>query len=221
MDPVSALITGGATLGAAGISYAGQQAANAANIQMAREQMKFQERMSNTSHQREVEDLRAAGLNPLISATGGASTPAGASATVGNAGDAFAKHIDPMVLLSAEKMMADVSKTKAETGVQNATRSNLEEQNKNLQAQNALLQANAAKVLKDMGLTDAQIRKSLIEGDALQYELGGKQRAGIYNDDGQVVKTVKGLIRTLRDGDLTYRDDYYQMTPLPEGYKWR
>jgi len=62
----------------------GQYQANQQNMSSARQQMSYQTMMSNTAHQREVEDLRKAGLNPILSANKGASTPQGAGYQVEN-----------------------------------------------------------------------------------------------------------------------------------------
>lgn len=59
---------------------------NQFNANQAAKQMAFQEQMSSTAHQREVKDLIAAGLNPVLSANGGASTPSGSSATADTSG---------------------------------------------------------------------------------------------------------------------------------------
>lgn len=54
---------------------------NAWNAEQAKIDRDWQKMMSDTAHQREVKDLQAAGLNPVLSAGGnGASTPSGAQA---------------------------------------------------------------------------------------------------------------------------------------------
>jgi len=72
------------TLIGSAVSAFSARSANKAREAEARRNREFQERMSSTAHQREVKDLRLAGLNPILSATGGrgAASPGGAMAPV-------------------------------------------------------------------------------------------------------------------------------------------
>lgn len=60
-----------------------QNAAMSYNSAEALANRNWQERMSNTAYQRAVEDMRKAGINPILAyANGGASTPGGSGATI-------------------------------------------------------------------------------------------------------------------------------------------
>jgi len=88
----------------AGASALGAGLTSAFNWFSARKSEDFSERMANTAHQREITDLKAAGLNPILSAGGkGAPSPSGNQANAGN-----------LDLLASAMAHAQIRKTNSE-----------------------------------------------------------------------------------------------------------
>lgn len=153
--------------------YMATKEANETNMALAAQNTAFQESMSNTSYQRGMEDMRKAGLNPMLAISqGGASTPQGSVAQV-----------EPEDLsglgqsaLDAYRLKIDTNKLKNETDLKNSQVA-LQTQ----QGQQAVANAQAAKSQEEY--TKTQQAKMIAEMPATiaksKYEA---QKAGIDSD---------------------------------------
>lgn len=103
-------------VGLAGDLIGGSNSASKSQ-KLAREQMAFQERMSNTSYQRATEDMIKAGLNPNLAYTqGGASTPSGAMGDVPDQSHIGSRSVaNYATAAQIQNVKANTAKTNAET----------------------------------------------------------------------------------------------------------
>lgn len=117
MDPLTMGLIGG------GVSLLGGLFQGIFNQNSANSQMAFQERMSDTSYQRGVADMKKAGINPMLAVMrGGASTPSGADAQIGNIGGAAVEGFSTSVNSAARmaQLTPEIDNTKADTALKSA-----------------------------------------------------------------------------------------------------
>ncbi|AXQ65857.1 MAG: DNA pilot protein [Microviridae sp.] len=165
MDP----ILGAALIGGAVSGY-GQYRANRETRASTGRQMAFQERMSNTAHQRQMADLKAAGINPMLSAKlGGATSPAGASYRASNVGASAVEGFGKVS--SARQAQAQTRQIGAQTGLTRAqtekaiieTRTKIPAEVRKLNQEGILAQARVNQTQAETAIKT--IQKALLQDD--------------------------------------------------------
>lgn len=154
----------GGALGAVGgaFDFFGQRSANTSTAASAKEQMDFQERMSNSSWQRAVIDMKKAGLNPMLAYTqGGANVPSGASSTYANelqgAGGAVSRGLSS----AYQAKMLDLELRKAEQDIDTSR------QQGNMYGQ----QANLNQVLMNNAVINGTLLENQVPGSMLERQI--------------------------------------------------
>lgn len=172
---------------------------NEANIDQSNAMMAFQDKMSRTQHQREVADLRAAGLNPILSATGGsgAAVPSGSKATLENPMKDFTDTMINSAKASGEYYL-NKEKTKTEKTnqkVNQALETKLSQEGKAQGLENKVKEVESAFDTSRFGRALMKFKRALSgAGDLAGLGVKAALMSKIGNLGG-LVSSAKGLLR--------------------------
>lgn len=174
----------GASSNLAGGIFSGFGARKAAEIQerIARDNRDWMERMSNTAHQREVTDLRAAGLNPILSATGGqgATTPTAPMPSLGeNVGAGVQSGIQSALqfLLDSGNLDNQTALRHSTIGLNNSARNFQDANTDYVKGQTGILKMDAAtrRIEALASLRSASAQEISASTNRLNYSLANEQ----------------------------------------------
>ncbi len=191
-------------------SWSAEQSANAMrfNAQEAAKNRNWQEMMSNTAHQREVRDLMAAGLNPVLSAMNGngAAVTSGATAS-GVVGSGSKADADTSTSAAIANLLGSI--LSAQTSLENAN-INARTQEAVADKYNAMSEIvaniNAAAGIKQAGIHAGATRYAAEQAAAADRYMADKTKYGMLDniigsvadvftgDSGSSAKSVAGKI---------------------------
>lgn len=198
------LLLAGSILGAGALASAGAIYTNQQNLKNTNKWNDVQVDLANTAHQREVLDLRSAGLNPVLSASGsGASVPALGSANMTNPAEGIADGISSAADLYTPQYKAQVANLKAntenineDTSAKKVQQSLVNQQRENEKIRSEILEG-------DRGSSLWKNHNAKLDAMARSEAVTGKIASGLEHyidwEDKNAVRTYNDLVEKYRN----------------------